>query len=147
MQLGRPAIGSGHRSHSYTYVDVDNRGGAREAVRHLMPLGRRRIGTVTGPAQPSLCDRRRRRHGSGALRVLRERGRRVPEDVAVVGFDDLATIAEVTEPPLTTVHQDIEDIEVIEDMRRLAARLLLKRRVGGRPISRRNHRCSAAAAR
>lgn len=37
----------------------------------------------------------------------------------MVGFDDLATIAEVTEPPLTTVHQDIEDIE---DMWRLAAR-------------------------
>jgi DNA-binding LacI/PurR family transcriptional regulator len=31
-------------SHSYTYVDADNRGGASEAVRHLIPLGRRRIG-------------------------------------------------------------------------------------------------------
>ncbi|HET9649905.1 MAG TPA: LacI family DNA-binding transcriptional regulator [Microlunatus sp.] len=29
-------------------VDVDNRGGAREATRHLIRLGRRRIGTVTG---------------------------------------------------------------------------------------------------
>lgn len=55
---------------------------------------------------------------SGALQVLRERGRRVPDDVAVVGFDDLAPIAEHTDPPLTTVHQDIEG------MGRLMARLL-----------------------
>ena len=44
---------------------------------------------------------------AGALRVLRERGRRVPDDVAVVGFDDLE-IATRTEPPLTTVHQPVE---------------------------------------
>lgn len=44
---------------------------------------------------------------AGALRTLREAGRRVPEDVAVVGFDDLA-VAQVTDPPLTTVHQPIE---------------------------------------
>ena len=43
----------------------------------------------------------------GALRALREAGRRVPDDVAVVGFDDLA-IACTTDPPLTTVRQDID---------------------------------------
>jgi LacI family transcriptional regulator len=40
---------------------------------------------------------------TGVLRALRERGRRVPEDVAVVGYSDLALAAHA-DPPLTTVH-------------------------------------------
>ena len=46
---------------------------------------------------------------SGALRTLRRAGRRVPDDVAVIGFDDTA-VAWYAEPPLTTVHQPILDI-------------------------------------
>ena len=38
----------------------------------------------------------------GALRAIRKRGLRVPEDISVVGFDDIQ-MAEFTEPPLTTV--------------------------------------------
>jgi LacI family transcriptional regulator len=45
----------------------------------------------------------------GALKALRETGRRVPEDVALVGFDDLP-IATAIEPPLTTVRQPIEGL-------------------------------------
>ncbi len=46
---------------------------------------------------------------AGALRTLRQRSRRVPEDVAVVGFDD-APVSGHTEPALTTVHQPVEAI-------------------------------------
>ncbi|MFB0614808.1 LacI family DNA-binding transcriptional regulator [Streptomyces sp. AGS-58] len=45
--------------------------------------------------------------GAGALRTLRGAGRMVPDDVAVVGFDDL-TVAQAADPPLTTVHQPIQ---------------------------------------
>ncbi|WP_416977307.1 LacI family DNA-binding transcriptional regulator [Streptomyces sp. T028] len=162
---GRPGWSDGDAG--VVYVDSDNRGGAREAVRHLVGLGRTRIAHLTGPLdQTSAADRldgyrdvmgetapglvvasdftpgggeRATREllgrcpdvdavfaandlaASGALRVLREHGRRVPEDVAVVGFDDMLPVAEATDPPLTTVRQDIEE------MGRIMARLLLRR--------------------
>ncbi|WP_330172674.1 LacI family transcriptional regulator [Streptomyces sp. NBC_01498] len=57
---------------------------------------------------------------SGALRVLRERGISVPGEVALVGFDDMESVAESTDPPLTTIRQDVEG------QGRLMARLLLR---------------------
>jgi DNA-binding LacI/PurR family transcriptional regulator len=60
---------------------------------------------------------------AGALRALRAAGRRVPEEVAVVGFEDSA-VARYAQPPLTTVRQSIEE------MGRQATRLLLAQVAG-----------------
>jgi DNA-binding LacI/PurR family transcriptional regulator len=43
---------------------------------------------------------------SGVINVLHEQGRRVPQDVAVVGYDDLL-IAQFNNPPLTTISQNL----------------------------------------
>lgn len=45
----------------------------------------------------------------GVLRALHERGRRVPQDISVVGFDDVPEAAYLI-PPLTTIQQDFEAI-------------------------------------
>jgi DNA-binding LacI/PurR family transcriptional regulator len=47
----------------------------------------------------------------GVVRALHASGRRVGEDVAVIGFDDIPAAAEL-EPPLTTVRQPIADLGV-----------------------------------
>ncbi len=62
----------------------------------------------------------------GALRTLREAGRRVPDDVAVVGFDDF-DLARYTDPPLTTVRQPA--LELGRLLARQAVRL-----VRGEPV-------------
>jgi DNA-binding LacI/PurR family transcriptional regulator len=46
---------------------------------------------------------------TGAVQALAEAGRRVPDDVAVVGFDG-SVIAACANPPLTTVYQPVEDM-------------------------------------
>ena len=56
----------------------------------------------------------------GAIRALREAGRRVPEDVSVVGFDDIQSAA-FQNPGLTTVRQPLREMGVI------AAETLLQR--------------------
>jgi LacI family transcriptional regulator len=54
----------------------------------------------------------------GAMQALLDSGRRTPQDVAVVGFDDIPTAAH-TQPPLSTVHQPLRE------MGEVAARTLL----------------------
>ena len=151
---GRPSDVAG-----ISYVDVDNHGGAVEAVTHLVAQGRRRVAAICGPhdmiagrdrldgyrkalvaaglevdeamveegdfsevsgatAMRALLERcpdidavfaASDLMALGAMRVLREAGRRVPQDVALVGFDD-GPLAAVSDPPLTTVHQPMEQL-------------------------------------
>jgi LacI family transcriptional regulator len=61
----------------------------------------------------------------GAIRAIRERGLRVPEDISVVGFDDIASAA-FQNPSLTTVRQPLRM------MGTTAARILLERLNGGK---------------
>jgi len=137
-----------------SYVDADNIGGSREAVIHLLRMGRSRVATITGPKnmiagadrlsgylnalrdravvsdpgliregdfteaggyrvmqqllslQPDAVFAASDMMAIGALRALREASLHVPEDVALVGFDDLPQAAR-TEPPLTTVRQPV----------------------------------------
>jgi LacI family transcriptional regulator len=63
---------------------------------------------------------------TGVLQALRRAGLRVPQDVAVVGFDDIPAAAQ-TEPPLTTVHQPLRQ------MGEAAARMLLSHFAGEPP--------------
>jgi DNA-binding LacI/PurR family transcriptional regulator len=60
----------------------------------------------------------------GAMRAFRAAGRRVPEDISVIGFDDIQSAA-FQNPSLTTVRQPLREIGEI------AARALLQRIRGG----------------
>lgn len=83
----------------------------------------------------------------GALRALAERGLRVPDDVAVVGFDDIP-MARFAAPPLTTVLQDtkLAGELLVESLlqqirgeatasRTLPAALVIRRSCGAPPAS------------
>lgn len=150
-------------------VSLDNFGGARSAMRHLLEQGHRKIVHLTG--QPDYGDTVARLEGvaaalgeyglslddihvvsgdynqefgaaatrqmlqdgreftavfagdddmaAGVLAALREGGRRVPEDVSVLGFDD-AFHAKHLWPPLTTVRQPTQELG------ELAASMLLE---------------------
>jgi len=156
LRDGMPFVSVGrHPDERVNYVDVDNIGGARMAVEHLIRLGHTRIATITGPlrmapgedrlagyrqaleahqlavdeqlivegdytegsgsmgmqrllsASPTAVFAASDAMAIGALKALREAGLRVPEDVALVSFDDLPVAAAV-DPALTTVRQPME---------------------------------------
>ncbi|MDN6146984.1 MAG: substrate-binding domain-containing protein [Atopostipes sp.] len=45
----------------------------------------------------------------GAIQAIKESGLKVPEDISIIGFDDIR-LASYSEPPLTTIRQDKEKI-------------------------------------
>ena len=151
------------RGRDISAINIDNRGGAGEMVRHLVSLGRRRIGFIAGPARnhdagerlagyhealaraeltaplPALPGDFTEAGGYeavrtllegaggagrvdalfaandsmavGALSALRRAGIKVPDDVAVVGFDDIP-IAAYLSPPLTSMQVPIAELGV-----------------------------------
>ena len=152
-----PTVLIGHRRGDLTasYVDVDHVQAADTVTSHLLKLGRRRVGHITGrrgtvAGEDRLTGYRRAmdRAGrttdglvvegdfgkaagaagadhlleqevdaifcandasaEGALDSILGHGQRVPEDVALAGFDDVEFAAHL-EPPLTTVRQRIQE--------------------------------------
>lgn len=65
----------------------------------------------------------------GAIKAFHRAGRRVPSDIAVIGFDNIP-LSEVFEPSLTTIAQPMRELGAV------AAELLLVRLAGGTPTSR-----------
>ncbi len=80
----------------------------------------------------------------GALHAIRDRGLHVPDDIALIGFDDLP-LAVLATPPLTSVHQPVGEMGaqavrlLIEQIRgqgpttlvRIPARLVVRESSGG----------------
>ncbi|KFI59613.1 LacI family DNA-binding transcriptional regulator [Bifidobacterium gallicum] len=142
-------------------VQADNWTGGLLATRHLLTLGHRRIGIITGP-DDMLCSRARLDgyttalaeegilidpalitegdfttpggyaqamelllnperptaifagsdlQAMGVYEAARQCGLRIPDDLSVVGFDDVQTAAFLG-PPLTTVRQPLQDMAV-----------------------------------
>ena len=138
------------------YIDVENRKAAKQAVDHLLSLGKKRIAILLGPVLSTVSMDRKSGYldaisasgipldeslmistefsetggylsmkqllaqqpdavfaasdalAYGAIRAIREEGLRVPEDIAVVGFDDLPVSPHTTkEIHLTTIHQPV----------------------------------------
>jgi LacI family transcriptional regulator len=161
-------------------VGATNWSGGLAATKHLVDLGHRRIGIITGP--PDLLSSRARLDGYrgalqraglsvdaelvrqgdfrvragyeqakvlfglssrpsaifagndlaalGVLRAAREAGLHVPEDLSVVGFDDIP-LSEWSTPALTTVRQPLTE------MARVAVQILLESAESGEPVKRR----------
>ena len=67
----------------------------------------------------------------GAVTALRERGRDVPGDVSVIGYDD-TELAASWKPSLTTIHQPREELSTATC--ELLVDLISRRRAGGLPV-------------
>ncbi len=66
---------------------------------------------LTGPDRPTAIFAANDLQALGVYQAAREMGLRIPEDLSVVGFDDLPVVA-WADPPLTTVHQPLTEMAV-----------------------------------
>src|SRR6266700_1385202 len=90
-------------------IPDDAEGGAI-AVRHLLSTGRTKIGHVTGPRSFASSLLRAQGAEQTLAATVREAGKRVPEDIALVGFDNWEVIAAACRPPLTTVDMNLREL-------------------------------------
>jgi LacI family transcriptional regulator len=77
------------------------------------------LGFLALPDPPTAIFAGSDQQATGAYEALRQAGRSVPEDVSVIGFDDL-NFVEWTAPPMTTIRQPLHEMGVA------AARTLLR---------------------
>ncbi len=140
-------------------ISVDYARGIRESVQHLVALGHKRIGFISGPSDLKSARTRRsafldclrecgisEKHqivvegnhrvdggqaamremlarptpptavltsndlsAIGALHAIQNAGLRVPQDISVIGFDDIE-LSQYTQPPLTTVRLSRDEL-------------------------------------
>jgi LacI family transcriptional regulator len=101
----------------------DNYAGGRLAVEHLIGCGRTRIAHITGDPAYAAAAMLLERHpdidaifcGSdqlarGALDTARDLGRRVPEDLAVIGYDNWEVLATNSRPELTSIDANLQQL-------------------------------------
>lgn len=81
-------------------VSIDNMAASKALMTHLIRLGHREIAHLTVFAAGDTM-------AIGAMKALKDQGLRVPEDCAVVGFDDI-DLSSVWEPAITTIRQPKE---------------------------------------
>ncbi|MDH6625533.1 DNA-binding LacI/PurR family transcriptional regulator [Streptomyces sp. LBL] len=123
------SAGVGHRPEYVCHADFDE-GVARHRMLELLDL----------PEPPTAVFVCSDRMALGVYRALSERELRVPDDMSVVGFDDLPEARWLT-PPLTTVRQPLSEVAAT------ALRLLVRMMDGDRPESTRTELSTRLVAR
>lgn len=161
-------IGRPFQNDNLNYIDIDNTSAAITAVEHLLQIGYRKIGTITGPLNTTVgLDRKKgylqalKKNGVeideslivegdftekkgyecmqnilpnkpeavfvasdqmavGAIQAIRDNGLTVPDDIAIIGFDDLPP-SNTSNIQMTTMHQPVLEfgvkaVELLDDL-------------------------------
>ena len=162
QQSGIPVVSTGFYlpGSEFSFIEVDNLDGARQATQHLLNLGHRQIAMITGPQGLNSVENRTQgylqalqsagvvpnpelimqgqswwhragydgtkallnkrlpftalfahndRLARGAMLALSEASLKVPQDISIVGYDDIPE-AEFADPPLTTIRQPMRAV-------------------------------------